>query len=253
MDNNPTPEPTPTPEPAPEPTPAPAEEPVAEPVAEPAPAAEPAAEPTPEPTPTPEPAPEPTPAPTPAATLTGAPASDQSLFANNGAKKKSNTGLIIGIIAGVAVLATVLVLVFAVILPNANKGGDDKKESENSKTKEEEKKDVIKTLHCTTEYSSSYYKIEGDIKVIFTNDKLTKVAMKETDWQSTGISDSEIEEAKKNSEDEKYSKYIVTRKDDYTVNIEAELSISSEQAKELDTLEKAKKFFKDKEMTCEEE
>ena len=236
MDNNPTPEPTPTP--APEPTPAPAEEPVAEP----APAAEPATEPTPAPA-----------------------AESQPLFANNNpapaapapaadGAKKSNTGLIIGIIAGVAVLATVLVLVFAVILPNANKGGDDKKESENSKTKEEEKKDVIKTLHCTTEYSSSYYKIEGDIKITFTNDKLTKVAMKETDWQSSGITDEQIAEARKNSEDEKYTKYTVTRKDENTAIVEAELNIATaEEAKKLETIEKAKKYFADKDMTCEEE
>ena len=238
MDNNPTPEPTPTPAPEPAAEPTPAEAPVAEPATEPV--AEPAAEPA--------------QAPAEAPAAEPAPAADQPLFASNpapapaptaagAAPKKSNTGLIIGIIAGA-------VVIIAVIIPNASKG-DDKKESENSKT--EEKKDVIKTLHCTTEYGSSYYKIEGDIKVTYTNDKLTKVAMKETDWQSTGITDAQITEARKNSEDDKYTKYTVTRKDENTAIVEAELNIASEEAKDLQTIEKAKEFFKDKEMTCEEE
>ena len=57
-----------------------------------------------------------------------------------GAPKKSHTGLIIGIIAGVVVIATVLIVLFAVVLPNANKGKDgDKKDNDSSKTADKDK------------------------------------------------------------------------------------------------------------------
>jgi hypothetical protein len=226
--------PQPTPEPTPEPTPAPAEEPVAEPA------------PATEPTPATEPAPAPAPAP------------EQPLFANNpapapaadNAPKKSNTGLIIGIIAGIVVIATILIVVFAVIIPNASKGDGDKKENENSKTEKEEKKDDIKTLVCTTEQSNSYVKMNGEVTATYTNGKLTKFTMKETDYRESGISDEEVEAAKKNADDERYRSYKVTRKGADTVVIEAELDLESNEAKNITTYDEGKTFFEGKGLTC---
>ena len=221
--------PQPTPEPAPEPTPTPAEEPVAEPAPAPAPA----------------PAPEQplfagTPAPAPAPATGNAP-------------KKSNTGLIIGIIAGIVVIATILVVVFAVIIPNASKGDDGKKDNETSKTEEEtkkEKKDDVKTLVCTTEQGNSYAKMSGELTATYTNGKLTKFTMKETDYSERGISDEEVEKAKKNANDERYRSYKVTRKDEDTVVVEAELDLESNEAKNIATYDEGKSFFEEKGFTC---
>ena len=234
MDNNPTPEPTPTPAPEPTAEPAPAEAPVAEPT--PAPVETPAAEP--------------------------APAADQPLFASNpaptptaagAAPKKSNTGLIIGIIAGaVVIIATILIVVFAVVIPNASKG-DDKKGNENSKTEKEEKKDDTKVLTCKTEYSYSSYSMTGIVKATYVNKKLTKVIMTETDQRDTGFSDEEIEEVKSNADDKKYNSYKVTRKGSDTVIIEAELNLSADGVDEIQTYEDAKTYFEGKGLTCEEE
>ena len=219
-------------------------------------------QPTPEPTPEPTPAPEPAPVaePTPATEPAPAPAPEQPLFANNptpapapaagNAPKKSNTGLIIGIVAGIVAIAAILIVVFAVIIPNASKGDGDKKENENSKTEKEEKKDDIKTLTCTTEQSNSYAKVNGEIIATYTNGKLTKFVMKETDWRDGGISDEEVEMAKKNADDERYRSYKVTRKSDDTVVVEAELNLESNEAKNVTTYDEGKTFFEDKGFTC---
>ena len=93
------------------------------------------------PTATPGPAPMPNPAPAPDPYQPNpyqpTPAGAAPINPMGNTPKKSHTGLIIGIVAGVVIIATILIVVFAVILPNANKSKDgDKKDSNSSKTED---------------------------------------------------------------------------------------------------------------------
>ncbi len=93
--------------------------------------------------PGPAPMPNPTPAPNPYQPnpYQPTPAGATPINPMGNTPKKSHTGLIIGIIAGVIVIATVLIVLFAVVLPNANKSKDgDKKDSNSSKTADKDKK-----------------------------------------------------------------------------------------------------------------
>ena len=214
-------------------------------------------------------APQPTPAPAPAAAPAPAPAPEQPLFANNsapvagGAPKKSHTGLIVGLIVGIIAIAAILIVVFAVIIPNANKDGE-KKDDNNSK--EEKKTDPepepepepepvskTKTLVCTQTQTTSSYKLDGTATMTFKDDKLTKVVLVETDWFEETISDEEWEEYKESLKDfdkEKYTSYEVSKVDSHTVKVSAELKISEANTGEFNSYEKAKEYMTEKSFTC---
>lgn len=215
-----------------------------------------------------QPAPAPTPvAPAPAAP---APAPEQPLFANNGtpavggapAPKKSHTGLIVGLIIGIIAIAAVLIVVFAVVLPNANKS-EEKKDDNTSK--EETKKDPepepepvkkTKTLTCTqVAEDDEDYKQTAVIKFIYVDDELDKVEMTEENWKSDGFSDAELEAAQKENnshyDSDRYSKWVVKRKDKYTLVLEAELNLEKQDTSEFKTYEDAKTFGKEAGFNCQ--
>ena len=220
----------------------------------------------PNPAPTPEPAPV---APAPA------PAAEQPLFANNGggAPKKSHTGLIVGIILGIIVIATVLVVLFAVILPNMNKEEDkDKKDNGTSQQKDPEPEPEPeptptptptptpisrgKTLVCSQTQTGTGTRTSVSAEFSFDESgTLTKVLVIEEDWKESGFTDAEIQAAQKETNTyysaDRYTSWNVRRKDAKTVILEAELKLSEENIANIDSYEKAKAQFGSNGYDCE--
>ena len=213
------------------------------------------------------------------------PAPEQPLFAGTPAPaptagntpKKSHTGLIIGLVVGIIAIAAFLVVLFAVILPNAN--NDNKEEKKDNNTSKEEKKDPDptptpapttdpdpdptptptpsknqKVLVCNRSESGDGYRQSVEVHYTYTNSILSSITVTEETYKASGFSDQDIKDAQKETnsyyDSNKFTKWDVRRKDNYTVILETELKLEGNDVSAYETYEKAKAYALNSGFTC---
>ncbi len=202
-----------------------------------------------------------------------APTPEQPLFARTpqpapaagNTPQKSHTGLIIGLIVGIIAIATFLVVLFAVILPNAT--NDDKEEKKDDNTSKQEKKDPDptptpaptpskneKVLICNQTVNGDDYRQDVEVHYTYTDSILSSIAVIEETYRANGFSDQDVIDAQKENnplyDSEKFSKWDVRRKDSHTVILETEIRLDGKDVSVYETYEKAKTYSLNNGYTC---
>ncbi len=179
--------------------------------------------------------------------------------------KNSHTGLIIGLVVGIIAIAAFLIVLFAVILPNAT--NDDKEEKKDDNTSKQEKKDPDptptpaptpskneKVLICNQTVNGDDYRQSVEVHYTYTDNILSSITVTEETYRTNGFSDQDVIDAQKENnplyDSEKFSKWDVRRKDSHTVILETEIRLDGKDVGVYETYEKAKTYSLNNGYTC---